>query len=432
MKYTLDTIYVLKTILKDKFYWKVVVVAGLVLAYVNYWLFYRVTMLSTFFEMARDGELFGKYSIPYAILYVLLTILIIIAFGLSSAILVWQLKNSKASSGKNFFANSAGFLSSAFGSACPVCGAFLLQLVGVMSGVSLFPLGGLEFKILSLGLIAGATVFSAAKIKDSLNNHCVACEVESKNVEETKSEIATSIKSLQHGVVYFLIAAFILNQLVIGQAAAALGVHTGFGVKNVGKFFGSLIGIQSASAKSIISTKINPDKRTTTLATWPTITEVPAEPNTGDVVADARVVMLPSGTPFYAPEGISFDDAEGSLTAWGRYEDEILLDVELQARWEEITSTMTCDYCCGSPNSVTVINRCGCDHAKAFRSIAKYLLSNYGSEYSNEEIIGELHRWKGAWYPKGVIEDYLLATGRGDVLGHSTHGGAGGDGRHGF
>lgn len=93
---------------------------------------------------------------------------------------------------------------------------------------------------------------------------------------------------------------------------------------------------------------------------------------------------------------------------------------------------MVCSYCCGGPTSVTTINRCGCAHARAVQGFFKYMLQNYGDKYSDDQLLGEGHRWYAIWYPKGMLEDYLLATGKGDVLGHQTHGGAGADGRHGL
>lgn len=216
------------------------------------------------------------------------------------------------------------------------------------------------------------------------------------------------------------------NQFMIGSMVPrAHGVSPFKGLKE-------LFSAQGASAREVLDTKLNPDGRTTTIAKWPTISEVPAEPKGMDPVEAAKVVMIPTGTPFYAPEGISFDDPVGALAAWQPYEDTVQLNGELQARWEKIIGQMTCDYCCGGPSNVTVITRCGCRHAKAYRSIAKHLIQNYGDKYTDDEILGELKRWKGVWYPKGVIEDYLLATGRVDVLGHQTHGGAGADGMHGM
>ena len=193
----------------------------------------------------------------------------------------------------------------------------------------------------------------------------------------------------------------------------------------------AMIGMGEPPSYFIYATKVNPDGKTTTVAKWPTITEVPGDPG-GDPVEAAKTVMLPHGMPFYAPEGISFDDAVGALSAWGQYEDTISLPPDLQTRWQSIIDTMTCDYCCGGPLEVTIISRCGCAHSKAYRGLAKFLVEKYREKYSNQQILGELQRWKSVWYPKGVVEDYLLATGRGDVLGHENHGGAGPDGRHGL
>lgn len=228
------------------------------------------------------------------------------------------------------------------------------------------------------------------------------------------------------GIVWVVAILLAVNQFLIGSLVPKTArAHPLRSLK-------TLFSAQDASAREIIATKINPDRRTTSVIKQPTITEVPAEPKGMDAVEAAKVVMIATGTPFYAPEGISFDDPVGALAAWQPFENQIQLSGDLQARWEKITGTMTCDYCCGGPMQVTVINRCGCRHAKAYRSIAKHILQGYGDKYTDEEILGELQRWKGIWYPKGVIEDYLLATGRVDVLGHQTHGGAGADGMHGI
>lgn len=218
-----------------------------------------------------------------------------------------------------------------------------------------------------------------------------------------------------------------VNQFMIGSMIPK-AAHSASPLRSLKALFG----VQGAAAREILATKLNPDGRTTTVAKYTTITEVPAEPKGMDPIEAAKVVMIPTGTPFYAPQGISFDDPVGALAAWQPYERQIQLSAELQARWQNIVGRMTCDYCCGGPNRVTIITNCGCRHAQAYRSISKYLVQNYGDKYSDDEILGELQRWKGAWYPKGVIEDYLLATGRVELLGHQTHGGAGADGMHGF
>ncbi len=219
-----------------------------------------------------------------------------------------------------------------------------------------------------------------------------------------------------------LIAFFVVNQVAIASMSQAMGAtHS---------LMQGLVSAQTANAMEIMMPVPNADGVTTHLQMMPTITEVPGEPNSPDIIANTKVVMLATGVPFYAPEGISFDDAVGALNAWGSYE-QLELPSDLLEREKRLISTFPCNFCCGSPTRVTLNGNCGCAHAKASRGFFRYMLKQYGATYTNEQLYGEAYRWQAIWYPSGVVEDYLLATGRGDVLGHKTHGGAGTDGRHG-
>ena len=60
------------------------------------------------------------------------------------------------------------------------------------------------------------------------------------------------------------------------------------------------------------------------------------------------------------------------------------------------------------------------------------MITNYGDKYNDEQLVGESHRWYALWYPKGMLEDYLLFTGDRTTLPHQSHGGAGSDGMHGL
>ena len=228
----------------------------------------------------------------------------------------------------------------------------------------------------------------------------------------------------QHPVLLsVLIAVFVVNQIAIGSVSQAMGTTHGL--------IASMFGISTANAMELMMPVVNEDTNTTHLRVMPTITQVPGEAGSGDVVADAMGVMLATGMPFYAPEGISFDDAVGSLQVWGTYE-KMELAADLMERYSRIISIFPCNFCCGGPTNVTLNGNCGCAHARAARGFFKYMLSQYGDTYSNDQLYGEAYRWQAIWYPSGVVEDYLLATGRGEVLGHKTHGGAGDDGAHGI
>lgn len=242
-------------------------------------------------------------------------------------------------------------------------------------------------------------------------------------------------KSNQEGKVFFvlplqkvfipvLIFLFLVNQFLIVQAAVAMGMDSSMM---------QFMGIRGSSSKTIIAPKVNPDGKTTSLYEWPTITDVKANPHSGNMLADAKVVMIATGKPFYAPGNVTFDDPLNAQKEWGGMETSIKLTSEQESKYNNlITRLMTCSYCCGDPNQVTMNKNCGCAHAKAVRGFYRYMIQNYGDQYSDEQLVGESHRWYALWYPKGMIEDYLLATGNESALPHETHGGASSDGRHGL
>lgn len=194
----------------------------------------------------------------------------------------------------------------------------------------------------------------------------------------------------------------------------------------------SMLGIKTASAATIIAPKLNADGKTTSLVEQPTISEVPANPRSGDAVANARAVMLGTGSPFYAPGGASFSDPVKAEELWGAYEQSVTLTGTALERYNGLINMFTCNYCCGEPANVTRNKQCGCAHAKAARGFFKYMIETYGQKYSDAQLMGEQFRWQAIWYPKGAVEDYLLATGKGNVIGHAPHGGAGADGLHGL
>ncbi len=230
---------------------------------------------------------------------------------------------------------------------------------------------------------------------------------------------------LARRVVWIVTLLLAVNQLVIASLMPASATVSPASVVK------SVLGINSASAQTIIAPQMNADGKTTTLVVQPTITEVHANPKSGDDLADAKVVMQAVGVPSYAPDGVTFDDPVDAEKLWGAYENAALTG-ELLTRYEGLVDTLPCSYCCGSASAVTRNRQCGCAHAKAARGFFKYLLQTYGDQYSDAELLGEQFRWQALWYPKGAIEDYLLAIGKGSVVGHSSHGGAGSDGNHGL
>lgn len=218
-------------------------------------------------------------------------------------------------------------------------------------------------------------------------------------------------------------------------------LNQGILLNSLGQFAGYKSGFSLSSSKSsigegkIVGPKLNPDKKTVSLTEYPTITSNEKISKTGDAKKDAIALIIPKGTPFYATEGegaslfqtVSFDNPIGSLKilsniGYGRTK--ISLTPEQETRFNDIIGSFTCDYCCGSPSRVTIISQCGCSHAASWKGIARYLIKYYGDKYTDEQIKGEMTRWKAVFYPKGMVDNYLVYTGQLPAQAVKNQGGA--------
>ena len=134
---------------------------------------------------------------------------------------------------------------------------------------------------------------------------------------------------------------------------------------------------------------------------------------TGNALDDAIKLTISQGAPaVYGEElGVSFDRVQEAIDALSRFDpgygnQKIMLDDLGKKRYTKIGLSISCEYCCGAkaiifPNGEAA---CGCAHSQAMRGLAAYLLKNYGTEYSDDEILRELAMWKGMFFPKQMIQ----------------------------
>ncbi len=130
--------------------------------------------------------------------------------------------------------------------------------------------------------------------------------------------------------------------------------------------------------------------------------------------------VIPKGIPsVYGSElGISYDDvspvspalADQTIRKLAAYDTDITLDGEDLDRYIVIGLSISCEYCCGAksiifPNGAAA---CGCAHSYAMRGLAKYLIQNHGEEFSDEQIVEELGKWKVLFFP-GIHEEKAAA-----------------------
>ena len=135
----------------------------------------------------------------------------------------------------------------------------------------------------------------------------------------------------------------------------------------------------------------------------------------GDIVQDAIKAVIPTGTPSYGPEiGVSFDDPVNSLNLLAQLDSTIptasLTEAE-KTRFINVGTKISCEFCCGAAAVVDQSGRnlCGCAHAQSFRGLSKYLIKNHPTEWTDDEILLELTRWKALYYPKNMVEKAVAA-----------------------
>ena len=127
---------------------------------------------------------------------------------------------------------------------------------------------------------------------------------------------------------------------------------------------------------------------------------------------DALSVVISSGVPtIYGDElGVSFDRVQASIDIMSQLDPgygkkKIVLQDADKERYIKIGSLIACEYCFGA---TTLVDKkgapaCGCAHSWAMRGLAAYLIKNH-PEMLDDEILRELAKWKGMYFPKQMIQ----------------------------
>ena len=146
----------IKIVFKESLYIFLAVSLSLNLLAVYYFIFSQSTTFKVYFD---SNTVFYNWA------SIISSIVISLLSGLVFTFLIWQWKNKISRNPANLGNGLiSGFLG-AMSTGCPVCGAFLISLLGVGGGLAAFPFQGLEIKVIALGLL-GYAVFSSAKSID--------------------------------------------------------------------------------------------------------------------------------------------------------------------------------------------------------------------------------------------------------------------------
>ena len=121
--------------------------------------------------------------------------------------------------------------------------------------------------------------------------------------------------------------------------------------------------------------------------------------------------VIPKGIPaIYGQElSISYDGvsvnnpqlADATLAKMVVFDNSITLTGDKLQRYINIGLQISCEYCCGAESVIFKNGRaaCGCAHSQAMRGIAKYLIDKHADEFTDDQILGEMGKWKVLSFP---------------------------------
>ena len=142
---------------------------------------------------------------------------------------------------------------------------------------------------------------------------------------------------------------------------------------------------------------------------------VKTDSSNSQINLDSLPAIIPRGVPaIYGKElKISFDDVnindpestENTIRTLALLDQEITLSSEENIRYINILykkeNGISCEYCCGARAIIFENGQpaCGCAHSYAMRGLAKYLITKHGKEYTDDQILEEVGKWKTLFFP---------------------------------
>jgi hypothetical protein len=118
------------------------------------------------FSFTQLPDYIKMYGLPFTVTTVALGSVIAILAGINSSMVICR-KRMTGSLGfkKGAGASACGTFTGAAASGCPICTMPLLGIFGLGSVVALFPLQGLELKMLAIAALGVSSYFTARNVK---------------------------------------------------------------------------------------------------------------------------------------------------------------------------------------------------------------------------------------------------------------------------
>lgn len=127
-----------------------------------------------------------------------------------------------------------------------------------------------------------------------------------------------------------------------------------------------------------------------------------------------KSAALPIGIPdVYGKElEVDFNEVQGSMDlmrvmgpTYGTNDGKIVLEGDELKRFIAIGKLTACEYCCGVKTLVDDSGKaaCGCAHSIVMRGLAAYLIKNHSGQFTDDEILAEVNKWKKVFFPKQTL-----------------------------
>ena len=148
----------IKDVLKQKPFGMIGIISGISLGI----LYYFLTLEMALTHMATEMELLPMYMTAS----ITLTVIVAVLAGINIALVAYNIKTQRNKNVKNGTSAILGGALTAFTPGCPACTTSLSAVLGIVGGLAIFPLQGLELKLVSIG----ALTFSIWWAMRNINN----------------------------------------------------------------------------------------------------------------------------------------------------------------------------------------------------------------------------------------------------------------------
>ena len=149
----------IKDILKQRTFGMIGIISGLTLGV----LYYFLTLEMTFAHLSTEMEILPLYIAAS----ITLTVIVAILAGINIALVAYNIKTQRDKNMKKSGAGAVlGGALTAFTPGCPACTTSLSAVLGIVGGLAIFPLQGLELKLISIA----ALTFSIWWAMRNINN----------------------------------------------------------------------------------------------------------------------------------------------------------------------------------------------------------------------------------------------------------------------